>query len=271
MLHVTPALTAYILTLAAVLGAVMGSFAACTAERMAAGEDFLRGRSHCDACGHVLSAGDLIPVFSWLLLGGRCRYCGAKIPVRCLMVELLSAAAFVGVVLRYDVTLVMLQSLILTVLLLLVGLVDYDTGLIPDKLLLAIFLDFFFFAPFVNGGALWRNVGRGLLSGMTAAAPLLVLTLIMDRILKRESMGGGDIKSFFVIGLFFSCAEVLYLLILSCLFGIAFALISKKKTGDPDNPKAFPFGPAIAAAAYLSLLTAGSAVAAYLRLFFTAA
>lgn len=267
MLFLTPALTIYILTVTVILGLVMGSFAACAADRIAAGDSFLRGRSHCGACGHVLAPRDLVPLISWLALKGKCRYCGAEIPARCPLTELLCAAAFVGVVLRYDVTLLTAQYLILTVLLLIIALVDYDTGLIPNELLAAILVDFLVFSPFVKMGGIWRVYGRGLLSGFAAAGPLLLLVLIMDRMLQRESMGGGDIKLFFIAGMFFSWQCVLYLLILSCLFGIAFALISRKTTGDPENPKAFPFGPGIAAGVYVSLLSAQPAVAAYLRLF----
>ena len=267
MLYLTPALTAYILVLTAVLGLVMGSFAACVADRIAAGESFLRGRSHCDACGHVLTVLDMVPVFSWLALRGRCRWCGAKIPARCPMTELLCAALFVGVVLRYDVTLQSVQYLILTVLLLAIALVDYDTGLIPDGLLAAIAVDWLVFLPFLNGGALWKNVLRGLAGGAAAFLPLLLLVLLMDRVLKRESMGGGDLKLFLVAGLFFSWQCVLFLLILSCVLGVVFGLVSGKTAGDAENPKAFPFAPAIAAGVYLSLLAAQTVVSAYLSLF----
>ena len=267
MLHLSPALTAYLLFVTAVLGLVMGSFAACMAGRIAVGESFLRGRSHCDACGHVLTARDLVPVLSWLALGGRCRWCGARIPARCPLTELLCAALFMGVVLRYDVTVQTAQYLILTVLLLAIALVDWDTGLIPDGLLAAIAVDWLVFLPFLNGGAFWKNVLRGLAGGAAAFFPLLLLVLLMDRVLKRESMGGGDLKLFLVTGLFFSWKSVLFLLILSCILGVVFGLVSGKTTGDPENPRAFPFGPAIAAGVYLSLLTAETAVSAYLHLF----
>lgn len=267
MVFFTPALTIYILIITIILGLVMGSFSACVADRIVSGDSFLRGRSHCDTCGHVLGARDLVPVISWLILKGKCRYCGTEISVRCPLTELICAAAFVGVVLRYDVTLVAAQYLILTVLLLIIALVDYDTGLIPNGLLAAILVDFLVFTPFVKMGGIWKVYARGLLSGLAGAGPLLLLVLIMDRILQRESMGGGDIKLFFVTGMFFPWQCVLFLLILSCIFGIVFALISQKTTGDPENPKAFPFGPAIAAGVYVSVLAAQPAVAAYLNLF----
>lgn len=266
MLHLTPALTAYILIVTAVLGLVMGSFSTCAAGRMAAGEGFLRGRSHCDACGRVLSPADLIPLLSWLILGGKCRYCGARIPVRCPLMELLCAAAFAGLVLRYDVTAETAEYAILTVLLLTAALVDYDTGLLPDSLLAAMGVNFIAFAV-ITGSDILTKILRGLGGGAAAAMPLLALVLVMDRLLGKESMGGGDVKLFFAVGLYFSWREALFLLIVSSVLGILFALLCGKRTGDPENSKAFPFGPAIAAGAYLSLLAAVPAVGWYLSLF----
>lgn len=71
MLHLTPFLTVYCCALAALLGACMGSFLNCMAWRVVHGESVLRGRSHCDACGHMLGARDLVPIVSYLASGGR--------------------------------------------------------------------------------------------------------------------------------------------------------------------------------------------------------
>lgn len=100
-----------------------------------------------------------------------------------------------------------------------------------------------------------------------AGVPLLLLTLFMDHILKRESMGGGDIKFFFAVGLFFSWREILFLMIISCVLGIVFTLTLKKTTNDPTNPGAFPFGPAISAGTFIALLVAQPVMAAYFNLF----
>lgn len=266
MLHLTPALTAYILCLAAVLGAVCGSFAGCMAARIPAGEDFLRSRSHCAACGHTLAPRDLVPVFSWLFLKGKCRYCAAPIPAACPVTEVLCAAVFAALVWRYDVTILTLEYLVLATLLLAISLVDWDTGLIPDGLLLAGILNFALFTV-LGGGEIFPRLLRGLGGGLALSVPVLLLVLLMDRVLKKESMGGGDIKLFFLCGLYFSWREVLYLLILSCVLGLALGLLSGKTTGDPDNPKALPFGPAICAATILALFTAETVLGWYLGLF----
>lgn len=70
MLHQTTFLTIYILTITFIFGCALGSFTDCLAGRMLAGTSILKGRSHCDACGHVLGVPDLVPLFSWLCLRG---------------------------------------------------------------------------------------------------------------------------------------------------------------------------------------------------------
>ncbi|MEY8354662.1 prepilin peptidase [Lachnospiraceae bacterium 54-53] len=265
--YFSPAIITYTLFLTALLGASSGSFAACMAARIVSGEDFLRGRSHCDRCGHVLTGRDLIPIVSWFLLKGKCRWCGERVSVRCPITEILCAAAFAGLVLRYDISLQTLQYLILTVLLLTAALVDYDSGVIPNGLLLAMIVDWLAFTPFLNGGGFVQNLAYGLAGGLIASVPLLLLSLLMDLVLKKESMGGGDIKLFFAAGLFFSWRGVLFLIILSCILGIVFALATRKTTGNEENPKAFPFGPAIAAGVYVSLLAAEPLMDMYFNLF----
>ena len=110
MLHQTTFLTIYILTITFILGCALGSFTDCLAGRMLAGTSILKGRSHCDACGHVLGVPDLVPLFSWLCLRGRCRYCGAKIPAESFWAELVSGIACCLIVYRFDVSVLALRD-----------------------------------------------------------------------------------------------------------------------------------------------------------------
>jgi len=137
LFSVAPLVVIECLALAALLGAVLASFVGCAVARSLAGQSFLTGRSRCDSCGHVLGPFELVPIFSWLRQKGRCRWCGAKIPARCPITEGLTAAAFGAFVWRYGVSLQTLEYLIFTLILLAVALVDWDTGFIPDGLLLA--------------------------------------------------------------------------------------------------------------------------------------
>ena len=83
------------------LGAALFSFMNVVAWRLPRGMDPLKGRSVCPQCGHTLGAPDLVPVLSWLFLRGRCRHCGAHIPARYLLVELLGGVLALGCTWRY--------------------------------------------------------------------------------------------------------------------------------------------------------------------------
>ena len=132
-----PAQAAFLLGIAAVLGACLGSFVNCLAWRLANGESVLAGRSHCTSCGHVLGALDLVPVASWLALRGRCRHCGQRVSPRYVIVEALVAALFAAVVARYGLSVQTAAYLVLVCILMAVALVDLDTFIIPNGFVVA--------------------------------------------------------------------------------------------------------------------------------------
>ncbi len=270
MLFLSQSVTAYIITLTAVLGAVMGSFTNCMALRIAHDEDFVHGHSHCTTCGHKLSARDLVPVFSWLAMNGKCRYCGKKISARYPITEILTGIAFVAILLRYDLSLDTLQFLVLTVILLAVALVDLDIAIIPDSFIVAGILNCLAFAVIkgIKNGNVFSNAVKAIINGLIIAVPLFIIVLIMDKVLKKESMGGGDIKLFFMISMYFNWKYNLFTIFLSCILGIIFTIIfSNIKAGDNENPMAFPFGPSISAGAFISMLAAKQILNLYLSLF----
>ena len=164
----------------------------------------------------------------------------------------------------YGLTLQTLQYLVFAAILLLISLTDWQTGLIPDRFQLAGIANFVLFAA-LRGG--WRMVLAGVGSGLLVAVPMLLLTLVMDRVLGRESMGGGDLKLFFVAGLYLPWQQLLVFVIFACVVGIVLALATQKTTNDPDNPNAYPFGPAIALAAVVCLVFGQPVVQWYLGLF----
>ena len=160
MLYLTPAFTVYCCFVAALLGACMGSFLNCMAWRVVHGESVLRGRSHCDVCGHVLTAGDLIPVVSYLVHRGRCRWCGAKLSARHVWGEAAAAVTFTALLLRYDISLQMLEALLLACVLLACAFADLEGYIIPDRFVAAgaiLRIPFFFLLPDPKGQAgCWR-------------------------------------------------------------------------------------------------------------------
>ncbi|MGI6032205.1 MAG: prepilin peptidase [Coriobacteriales bacterium] len=281
-LFASPALCAYVLFVTAVLGLVMGSFINCAAWRSVRGQSFLKGRSHCATCGHVLSARDLVPVFSWVFSKGRCRYCGQKISVRYPLTELCLALVYVSIVLRYDLTLESVEMLVFASLLFAVALIDLDSFTVPNGLLVAAVLDRLLYLLVVwlcdmsESGAVLDSLVLSLVSALVVGFVLLLFVLLMDRVLKRPSMGGGDVKLLALAAFFFGWQQSLYLIVIACVFGIVFGLIAGRH-GNADSERgedadvvptrAFPWGPSIALACWVTMLSGAAFVGWYLGLF----
>jgi leader peptidase (prepilin peptidase)/N-methyltransferase len=247
----------YFLVISGIFGAVMGSAVTCQADRLSAHESWLKGRSHCDACGHELGILDLIPVFSYLIHKGKCRYCGTKLSKKYLITELLMAAGFVLIAMHYNCfTVLIIRDWGLMCALLGLSVVDMESYEIPDRYIVfgIVWRLLFLFAEEDRVSAL-KN---GVLTGLAVAGSLLVISLIMDHILKKESMGGGDIKLFFMTGLYMNLFMGLFNVIIACLCGLSFMVILKKEK--------IPFGPSISIATVVTLLIGTQFVQWYLGL-----
>ena len=251
----------YLCALAAVLGLVMGSALNCLAMRIVAGERWSgKSRSACPKCGHTLSALELIPLVSWLIQGGKCRHCKAPISIRYPLTEAILAAVFVAMLLKFGLTAQLLSALVFAGCLLCLSLVDLDTQIIPDRfLLIPIAVRA---AQLLFTGGFSALLGASV-PGFIIAGAVLVISLIMDKVLKKDTMGGGDIKLLFVIGLYLTLPECLLMVMLSCVIGIVMAAILMRV----DSETAFPFGPALSIAAVLTMLVGSPIVNWYLSLF----
>jgi len=248
--------------LSVVLGLIMGSFLNCLSWRLVHGESVLRGRSRCTACGHVLGPLDLVPLLSWLFLRGRCRYCGKPVSVRYPLAELACGVLYGTLTWRYGFSVETLRFLLLFSLLLAISLVDLEDGWVPDRFLIAgavCYLLLLFLEP-----EPMEVLFRGFIGTAAIFLPLLLLVLAADKLLGRESMGGGDLKLFALLGLYFGWKAGLLLVILSCFTGLMFAAVmGKAKPGTP-----FPFAPAMAAAAWLTAIWGEPVIEWYFSLFY---
>ena len=199
----------------------------CWAMRYEAGEKYPRGRSRCPKCGHVLSAWELVPVLSWLGLRGRCKSCHEPISARYPLTELMGAAVFAGVFLKCGVSAETAELWILMGCLMLLSFIDYDTMLLPNGPMIVALVAW---AAFLPAHEDWRSraVG-GILTALVVGAAVLTVSLIMDRVTKRESMGGGDIKLLALLALYFGPWQTLFLVIVSCLLGLLFAFALRAK------------------------------------------
>ncbi len=256
----------------AILGLIFGSFLNCTAMRIVRGEDFVKGRSHCMSCLHELSARDLVPVFSYLLSRGRCRYCGAKISIRYPIAELifmmLSLGLYVPLIGFGQVNVItFFKYWFLTGCLFLLSITDLESFEIPDGALITGAAGWLIFtmAELLFGIHDIKWALFHLLSGFSLGAVMLLLSLIMDKILGRASLGGGDIKLFSLLGLYLGFAGGYELIILSCIVGLLFAGLRKILLKNAS--KEFPFGPSIALSGYLLLIFGDKLTNWYLSFF----
>jgi len=256
-------------------GALVGSFLNAVIDRLHTGESIKTNRSHCDSCGHVLGVFDLIPVFSWMILRGRCRYCSAAIPIRNPLVELTTIGLFVATYLYLGglERLVgfgdwIVLGLLLTVVCSLLVLFVYDVyhQLLPDRVMLVtlvatIALHGVSFITTGNlfGGITWHNA---ILSGIGSALPYFVIILLT----KGAGMGGGDLKLAFVMGLLLGFPRVFFAHYIAFLLGGMVALLlligGKKRFG-----QSIAFGPFLVIGTYL-LLFWGDRIAALADRFF---
>lgn len=276
MLYLTPFTTTYFLVLAFILGAVFASFLGCMGWRMSHGESVLHGRSHCDSCGHILTGRDLIPIFSYIARGGKCAYCKAPIPKSSLIGEVLLATLFVVSVLRWDITPKLVLMLSFICILYLLSLVDIYIQEIPDSChLIAIGLRFIYY--FIIEGFQMESFLYLVASGCSVAVPLLLLTLVMEKILQKEAMGGGDIKLIFVTGLYLGWESNLLMMLVACIIGIVVGLVQgqgiqtevslEESKEEEIEGNYFPFGPAIAIATVLCLFFGDDIIGWYVSLF----
>ncbi len=260
MLFLSPSITVMLLLLALVLGAVMGSFLNCAAWRLVHGESVLRGRSHCAVCGHELGAPDLVPILSYLFLRGKCRYCKKPISPRYPAVEAVCAVLYCTLLLRFDLSWHCLRMILLLSLLLLGALVDLEDGWIPDRVSVIAALCYIPLSLLEGGGKLLLT---GLLSGGGVLIVLLAIVLVMDKILKTESMGGGDLKLFAVLGLYFGWQQGIFLVLVSCIMGLtAMAILGRLKKRTPTR-----FAPILFLSAWITALAGTPVVDWYLGLF----
>lgn len=258
--YLPPYAKAYLYAVVFLFGAVMGSGLNCLAYRLAREQKWSGGRSVCVSCGHTLGILDLVPIFSYLFLKGKCRHCGAKISPRYVLTEVFLGLCYASILARFGLTLEALSALVLVSCLFCLSLVDLDIQIIPNRFLvipavvqIAVLL--------IRQG--WRGALLSLVPAVIFGGGLLVLSLVLDKLLKKDTMGGGDIKLMAALGLFFSIPECLLLLILACVFGLVIASVLMKVK--EDTP--FPFGPALSLAAWVTLLVGSGVISWYLNLF----
>jgi len=245
----------------ALLGLSVGSLLNVCIDRIPAGESIIRPPSHCTSCKKRLSEKDLVPLFSYLLLRGRCRYCGVRIPVRIFIVELITAILF-GLITwhfisQYGVLNIHLAMLLIYVcIFLLIFFIDLEQQIIVNitiyiGIALALIFSFFWFPFFWPDFYIWPNQGilSALLGGITGAA----LILLPNIITRGRGMGGGDVMLAGFIGTVTGFPLVIVALVIGIISGgiVAIALVALRRKKRKD---VIPFGPFLCTAAIVTLM-----------------
>ncbi|MDP3012721.1 MAG: prepilin peptidase [Candidatus Subteraquimicrobiales bacterium] len=259
-------------------GLIIGSFLNVVIFRLESGEQVVSGRSHCRRCNHVLAWYDLFPIFSFLVLGGRCRYCRKKLSLQYPLVEIATAILFVLslMVIRQSAESVAISNLIqsgeiasslpllamtigtflfyLFIISALIIIFVYDLRhyIIPDKIVyLAIVTSLIYLLFRTLDFGIWNFIGHwdlgfgisntffnGLFASVLASGFFLAIVLLT----RGEGMGGGDVKLAFLMGLVLGWPKVLVALFLAftlgAICGIIFVIAKKKAL-----KSAIPFGP----------------------------
>lgn len=244
-------------------GLIIGSFLNVCIYRMPREESVVNPGSHCTACGKAVAWHDNIPLLSWLLLGAKCRYCKEKISPRYIAVEFLCGILWLGLWKVYGISPMFGAGVVLLSILLAVTLIDFETGLIPDKLSypgIVLGLVISTLAPEIHGQStpLQGLAASGL--GVLAGGGILYLTAVIgDFIFKKDTMGGGDVKLLAMIGAFLGVKKAVFVFFLAPLPALPLALYSKyiKKT------ETIPYGPFLAVTAAV-FFSAGDKILSFL-------
>lgn len=233
-----------------IIGGVIGSFLGVLADRLSTGRTIVKGRSYCESCKHPLSTFDLIPLFSFLFLKGRCRYCKALIPQSIFIIELKTGLLFaflyyLSTLYSWDL-ITLVYNLTIVSCFIVIIFADYKYSIIPDQitfiLLLTILLYLFFFDQ--------PHIFASIITAFISFTFFLFLFLIT----KGKGMGIGDIKLVFVLGLLLGFPKIIPAFYLAFLTGAVVSIIlivwKKKKL----RGTTIPFGPFLVLAAFISHL-----------------
>ncbi len=264
-------LTAYIATIIFVFGAVIGSFLNVLIYRLPIGMDFKKGNSICPNCNHKLNWKDLFPLFSWIFLGGKCRYCKAPISKQYPIVEALNGAAYV---LSYlflcggnaieGLNLKLVGYMIFMSALIVVTWIDFKHQIIPDSMWIAILVGgLFIVGDKLIAGEFTKEWIISKIIGFFAVSGLFFLIAFLSG---GRAMGGGDIKLMAAVGFVIGWKAVIIALFMSAVLGVLFSVV-RKIVSKTAMKGVIPFGPFLAMGSAICAFVGESIFNAYLNMF----
>jgi leader peptidase (prepilin peptidase)/N-methyltransferase len=231
------------IALAAVAGAVIGSFLNVVIHRVPRGESLVTPGSRCPGCETEIKPYDNVPLLSWLILRGRCRHCGVRIPVRYPAIELLTAIAFGAVVAVRGADAGLLVELPFVTMLIAVAGIDLEHHIVPNRIVLP--------------AAAWALVGAALVArsdipGLVVAGAAAFAALLLMALAYPGGMGMGDVKLAGVMGLYLGVSVAPALMAAfatGAIIGVAIVALS-----GGGRKRGVPFAPFMAVGGLIGLL-----------------
>lgn len=236
-----------------IFGLIVGSFLNVCIFRMPREKSIVAPRSFCPKCRTPIKWYDNVPLFSYIVLLGKCRECKRRIPIQYPLVEIISAVASVFTFYHFQAwTPYLIYYLLLISPLIIVTFIDLPHLIIPDLISIpGIFVGAASQFILMHGG--WLDIGKDVLLGIVVGGGFLAIVgFSYEWLKKREGLGGGDIKLAAMLGAFFGWKGVIFILLMSSVLGsvvgILFLVIYRK-----GLKYAIPYGPFLAAAAIIYL------------------
>ncbi len=244
-----------------IFGTVFGSFFNVCISRIPRNISVVFPDSSCPSCKANIKPYHNIPIISYILLKGKCAYCGAKINIHYFLVELLTPILLLLLFISLDAqfSIVFFKYAIFISFGLIIFFIDLYHYIIPDKLTLPLILIGLLFSLLPNTDVSWMSASIGALSGFLL---FLLTAVIFQKTLRKDSLGGGDIKLIAAIGAFLGIWGILFTVLFSSLIALTVLLILKH-----DRKEPFPFGPFLIIGALVYILAGNSLIELYLRLF----
>ncbi|HEX7325152.1 MAG TPA: A24 family peptidase [Rhodanobacteraceae bacterium] len=231
------------------------------ADDVPAPPDLVRKGSHCPHCKHPLAPWDNIPLVSWLLLRGHCRYCKAPISIQYPLVELLCGVASAIVVWHFGPTWQSAAGLVFTWMLIAAAGIDFRTQLLPDSLTLPLL----WLGLLTSLAGLFVTTHAAVLGAVVGYLALWCVYWIFKLVTGKEGMGYGDFKLFAAAGAWLGVASLLPIIIIAALSGAVIGIVLLKARGQ-DRSMPFAFGPFLAIAMWIWLVAGHAILGAYLHL-----
>ena len=232
--------------------------------------DLVMPRSRCPSCGSLITAWQNIPVISYLILKGRCAACKASISARYPLVELMTALLAAGVAWHFGPGWEALMAIALTVVLVAISMIDADTQLIPDSIVLPLMwlgLGMSLFHPMIGANTLFIAPKDALVGAMAGYLTLWSIFWLFKLVTGKDGMGYGDFKLLAALGAWLGWQQLPMIIMMSAVVGAAVNIALIVVRGK-DRSIPIPFGPYLAAAGWITMIWGENIKNAYIDLMF---